>query len=41
MIRHFGSLKNLKTATAEDIKKVKGIPASLAEKIWEFFQKKK
>jgi len=41
LIRHFGSLKNLKTASIADIKKVEGIPEPLAEKIWEFFNSKK
>ncbi|UCE06476.1 MAG: excinuclease ABC subunit C [bacterium] len=37
LIRHFGSLKNLKTASLEEIKQVKGIPEKLAEKIWQHF----
>jgi len=41
LIRYFGSLKNLKTASIEDIKQVKGIPEKLAEKIWQHFQAKK
>lgn len=41
LIRHFGSLRNLKTASLEDIKQVKGIPEKLAEKIWHHFQVKK
>ena len=38
LIQHFGSLKNLKTASPEEIKEVKGIPEKLAEKIWHHFQ---
>ena len=38
LIQHFGSLKNLKTASLEEIKQVKGIPEKLAEKIWQQFQ---
>lgn len=37
LIRHFGSLKNLKAATVDEIKKVKGIPESLAMQIWQNF----
>jgi len=39
LINHFGSLKNLKNASLEDIKQVKGIPQSLAENIHHFFHK--
>ena len=41
LIHHFGSVKNLKTASLEDIKQVKGIPENLAEKIWHYFQAEK
>ena len=41
LIRHFGSLKNLKSASLDDIKQVKGIPEKLAEKIWQHFHSKK
>ena len=41
LIRHFGSLKNLKTASVADIKKVEGIPEPLAEKIWRFFRSRR
>ncbi len=37
LISHFGSLKNLKAASLEEIKEVKGIPETLAEKIWRYF----
>lgn len=37
LIQHFGSLKNLKTASLSDIQQVKGIPEKLAEKIWQHF----
>ncbi len=37
LIRHFGSVKNLKAASLEEIKQVKGIPEKLAEKIWQYF----
>jgi excinuclease ABC subunit C len=37
LIRHFGSLKNLKTASLDELKLVKGIPEKLAEKIWQHF----
>ena len=37
LIRHFGSLKNLKNASVEEIAQVKGIPAKLAQAIWKYF----
>lgn len=37
LIKHFGSLKNLKSASLNEIKQVKGIPVSLAEKIYKHF----
>jgi excinuclease ABC subunit C len=37
LIRHFGSLKNLKSASLDELKQVKGIPEKLAEKIWQHF----
>jgi len=37
LIHHFGSLKNLKAASLEEIKAVKGIPEPLAVRIWEHF----
>ncbi len=37
LIHHFGSLKNLKAASLEEIKGVKGISESLAERIFRFF----
>ena len=37
LIRHFGSIKNLKTASLEDIRTVQGLPENLAEKIWQHF----
>ncbi|MBC8180414.1 excinuclease ABC subunit C [candidate division KSB1 bacterium] len=37
LIHHFGSLKKLKAASLEEIKGVKGIPESLAERIWKKF----
>ncbi len=37
LISHFGSLKNLKAASLDEIRQVKGIPESLAEKIWNHF----
>ena len=39
LIRHFGSLKNLKTASLAEIKQVKGIPVKLAEMIYDYFRK--
>jgi excinuclease ABC subunit C len=41
LIRHFGSLKNLKAASLEEIKQVKSIPEKLAEKIWQHFHSEK
>ena len=40
LIHYFGSLKNLKTASLEEIQAVKGIPKSLAAQIWEKFHGK-
>ena len=37
LIHHFGSLKNLKAASLDEIKGVKGIPEPLAVRIWEHF----
>lgn len=37
LIRHFGSIKNLKSASLEEVKQVQGIPAKLAEAIWNVF----
>ncbi|MDZ7377577.1 MAG: hypothetical protein ONB13_13275 [candidate division KSB1 bacterium] len=37
LITHFGSLKNLMAASLDEIKQVKGIPATLAERIWQHF----
>lgn len=34
IMRHFGSLKRLREASAEQIAEVKGVPASVAEDIW-------
>lgn len=39
LINHFGSLKNLKNASVDDIRAVKGISPSLAEKIFEHIHK--
>ncbi len=41
LIRHFGSLKNLKAASLDEIKQVKSIPEKLAEKIWQHFHSQK
>lgn len=38
LIKHFGSLRNLKNASIDDVKGVKGIPPSLAEKIVDHFR---
>ena len=35
IMRHFGSMKRLRAATAEDIAAVKGVPADVAQAIWE------
>jgi excinuclease ABC subunit C len=40
LIHHFGSLKNLKAASLEEIKNVKGIPEILAVRIWKSFGKR-
>ena len=40
LIRHFGSLQNLKKANLEEIKQVKGIPEKLALLIRDHFQQK-
>jgi excinuclease ABC subunit C len=37
LIRHFGSIKNLKSASLEEVKQVQGIPVKLAETIWRVF----
>lgn len=37
LIQRFGSLKNLKAASLEEIQQVKGVPITLAEKIWQHF----
>ncbi len=41
LIKHFGSVSRIKEASIEELKAVKGIPASVAEKIFEYFQKQK
>ncbi|MFO1520274.1 MAG: excinuclease ABC subunit UvrC, partial [bacterium] len=41
LLRHFGSLKKIQTAPAEEIGRVKGISLSLAEKIVQHFQSQK
>ena len=37
LIHHFGSVKNLKTASFEEMKQVKGIPEKVAIKLWQHF----
>lgn len=39
LISHFGSLDRLKKASFEELKKVPGIPESIAQNIYEFFNK--
>ena len=36
LIKHFGSLKNLKRASLEEIKQVNGVPESLAKEIFSY-----
>lgn len=37
LIRHFGTIKNLRAASLEEIKQVKGITENVAKKIWRYF----
>ena len=37
LLNHFGSVKNIKTASSQDIMKVKGISRLLSEKIYAYF----
>ena len=37
LMLHFGSIENLKTATLEELEKVKNLPASVINKVYEFF----
>ena len=37
LLNHFGSIKNIKTASSQDIMKVKGISRLLSEKIYAYF----
>ena len=37
LLNHFGSIKNIKTASSQDITKVKGISRLLSEKIYAYF----
>ena len=34
---HFGSIKNIKNASSQDLAKVKGISKLLSEKIYDYF----
>jgi excinuclease ABC subunit C len=40
LMQHFGSVKNLKTASLDDIKQVKGITEKVAIKLWHHFHPK-
>ncbi|MEE4312149.1 MAG: excinuclease ABC subunit UvrC [candidate division KSB1 bacterium] len=40
LIKHFGSLKNLRNATEEEIRSVRGIPENLAHAIYQHFKDK-
>ena len=35
--KHFGSIENLKLASLDDLKKIKSIPKTILEKIYEYF----
>ena len=37
LMLHFGSIDNIKTATLDELQKVKNVPASVINKIYEFF----
>ncbi|MBD3289707.1 excinuclease ABC subunit C [candidate division KSB1 bacterium] len=37
LVKHFGSVRNLKSATIEELKQVKGIPEQLAQNIYNHF----
>ena len=37
LLSHFGSVKNIKNASAQDIMKVRGISKLLSEKIYAYF----
>ncbi len=37
LLRHFGSIKNIKTASVEELQTVKGIPSALARDIYGYF----
>lgn len=39
LLKHFGSLKKVKAASLEDLQKAPGIPKTLADSIFTFFQK--
>ena len=38
IMRHFGSMKRLRAASAEDIAVVKGVPADVARAVWQTLQ---
>ena len=38
IMRHFGSMKRLRAASAEDIAAVKGVPADVARAVWQTLQ---
>ena len=40
LMKHFGSMKKLKSASLEEIAEVAGIPYSIAQLIWNYFHKK-
>jgi excinuclease ABC subunit C len=37
LLKHFGSIKNIKAATKKDLQNVVGISSALAREVWEFF----
>ena len=37
LLNHFGSIKNIKSASSQDLLKVKGISKLLSEKIYAYF----
>ena len=37
LLKHFGSIKNIKAATKKDIQNVAGISSNLAGDVWDFF----
>ena len=37
LLNHFGSIKNIKTASPQDLLKVRGISKLLSDKIYDYF----